>query len=141
MRQADRLPTFRERQQMRVRQQTAEASASTKGKQKADRDDHADLSPDGSDKFVQSDPVPTPESSAWGEASAGGVIVWTGSWDRDVGMLNVDTLLEEENAALTAAPPTSLAARVLASRHLHHHALPSSSLPSHLGLSHHHNPS
>jgi hypothetical protein len=111
-RKADRLPTFRERQHTQLRKQAEQQQqqdAATKGKQKVDDDnqgtDNDHPASDKADENVEAEAkakaleAEEESASVWKREGAGGGIVWTGSWDREVGLINVDDLIMASQAA------------------------------------------
>ncbi len=149
-RKADRLPTFRERQHTQLRKQAEQQQqqdAATKGKQKVDDDNQGtdnDHASDKADENVEAEAkakaLEAEEESAgvWKREGAGGGIVWTGSWDREVGLINVDDLIMASQAA--AGDAGGAAAATTTARAKRHGVyaptafLPASSLPAHLGF-------
>lgn len=138
-RKADRLPTFRERQHVQMRKQAEQQDAATKGKQKVDDDNNGignnHSASDKADKNVEAEALEAEEESAsvWKREGAGGGIVWTGSWDREVSLINVDDLImASQDADAGGAATTARAKRhgVYAPTAF----LPASSLPAHLGF-------
>lgn len=146
-RKADRLPTFRERQHTQLRKQAEQQQdAATKGKQKVDDDnqgtdnDHSagiDKADENVEAEAKAQEAEGESATVWKREGAGGGIVWTGSWDREVGLINVDDLIMASQAAAGDAGGAAAATTARAKRHGVYAPtafLPASSLPAHLGF-------